>query len=339
VIANGEIGTTTSAAVKLRLNGTTDLTFNNTAYEASVIRDFNAGDYVEFLMRPGGSSPTASTLSHMEAIMFDNSAKACRATRTSNQTGIAINSDNLASWNGEDFDNDNMHDNSTNPSRITFTTAGKYMVLGNAITNVTNNLHIWIRLNGSTIISKHACQNTDQSSLETSTIYNFSANDYVELIVRPVDGSGSGSLLTGAHFEAVQLPTGASDVSVRVTKSSSQSISGETLLTWNNENFDTHTMHDNSTNNSRITIPSSGKYVVIANAITDGNNVMYTTVKLNGSTIISVNQIGNANTASGGGTNTVYSFTAGDYIEVFAHENGSTVPVNTLCHFEAFKWE
>ena len=49
-------------------------------------------------------------------------------------------------------------------------------------------------------------------------------------------------------------------------RSADKSISTgvETVIDWDAEDYDSGTMHDNSTNNSRITVPSDGKYLVTA---------------------------------------------------------------------------
>ena len=54
----------------------------------------------------------------------------------------------------------------------------------------------------------------------------------------------------------------------RLYRASAQSVTtgSAQTLTWDTESFDTDTFHDNSTNNSRITIPSGvSKVVVTAN--------------------------------------------------------------------------
>lgn len=62
----------------------------------------------------------------------------------------------------EGFDTDTMHDNSTNPSRITFTTAGKYCVVANAATADQIVFGIRIRLNGTTILARQVQGNSNQ---------------------------------------------------------------------------------------------------------------------------------------------------------------------------------
>jgi len=45
-----------------------------------------------------------------------------------------------------------------------------------------------------------------------------------------------------------------------------------TVLDWGAEDWDTDTMHDNSTNNSRLTVNTAGKYLVTLNVIWESNN-------------------------------------------------------------------
>ena len=105
-----------------------------------------------------------------------------------------------------------------------------------------------------------------------------------------VSTAGNADTLDGYHANATptannipvldanaKLPFSASPTSVRcrVYKSSAQSINNtsETVLSFDSEEYDINTFHDNSTNNSRITIPSGqdGTYLIISN-ITFGNN-------------------------------------------------------------------
>lgn len=62
-------------------------------------------------------------------------------------------------------------------------------------------------------------------------------------------------------------------VGCKVYKSAAQSISNatDTMLTFNLELFDNDIMHDNSTNNSRITIKTAGLYLIQAQVAFTGN--------------------------------------------------------------------
>lgn len=65
--------------------------------------------------------------------------------------------------------------------------------------------------------------------------------------------------------------------SVKATRSTSQSIPNSVItpMEFTSEEFDTHGFHDNSTNNSRLTVPTgmAGKYIVVGSA---GLNSGYT---------------------------------------------------------------
>lgn len=72
-----------------------------------------------------------------------------------------------------------------------------------------------------------------------------------------------------------------------------------TALAFNSERFDTagnsaSTMHDNVTNNSRLTCRYAGKYLVSVNVRWTANatGIRYIDVLLNGTTPIAVNQVG-----------------------------------------------
>lgn len=104
--------------------------------------------------------------------------------------------------NSERFDTDNMHDNAVNNSRITFNTAGKYLVWHNGWWNVNvaaGSRLAFIRLNGVTLIGgwsdgvhiagnavTHACL----------TIWDFSVGDYIEAVV--LQNSGVNDLYVSA---------------------------------------------------------------------------------------------------------------------------------------------
>jgi hypothetical protein len=64
------------------------------------------------------------------------------------------------------------------------------------------------------------------------------------------------------------VASGSTFVGAYATKTAAQTLTNntDTILTWNAERFDTDGFHDNSTNNSRMTIPAGkgGKYLVIA---------------------------------------------------------------------------
>lgn len=104
----------------------------------------------------------------------------------------------------------------------------------------------------------------------------------------------------------------------RVTASAAQSI-GTTLVAvaFDTEAFDTDTMHDNVTNNTRITFTTAGYYQVTGTVVTDANAASWAGIRLNGTTYISKMGAGNAGASTANGTvvTTIYNFAAADYIE------------------------
>ena len=124
---------------------------------------------------------------------------------------------------------------------------------------------------------------------------------------------------------------GASFAGVGVKKSADQSTANATFvaITWNQEDFDTNTYHDNATNNTRITIPTGkGGYYLITGAVQyDGNATKNRgcEIRLNGSSG-AVNYLYFLSTAEV--TNSpvypmsyILSLSAGDYIELFSYQN------------------
>jgi hypothetical protein len=126
---------------------------------------------------------------------------------------------------------------------------------------------------------------------------------------------------------AAYSPLAATSVAVakRTSNSASSNWNGVSLP-WDNEQFDTDAYHDTSTNNSRITIPSSmdGRYVIVTASVympggTIGDNVTYTILK-NGSSSYDGVGIYTQNQFSTEVYNTVSTqpvlVAAGDYFEV-----------------------
>lgn len=93
----------------------------------------------------------------------------------------------------EDFDTDTMHDLVTNNERITFNTAGKY-IIGFAIRiggNQTGIRTAFIRLNGTTTLVENVLR--DPTTVEeiqlASTLFDFAVNDFIELIMNQNSGA------------------------------------------------------------------------------------------------------------------------------------------------------
>lgn len=130
-------------------------------------------------------------------------------------------------------------------------------------------------------------------------------------------------------------------VGANVVNTTDQSISNATFTTvaFNSENFDTNTFHDNSTNNTRMTIPAGkGGYYLITCAIQFGSNdtgFRATVIKKNGSDYQNLNWVdadsGNNIWTSGSAT---VSCVATDYLEMSVYQNsGGALDVKAGSNF------
>lgn len=110
---------------------------------------------------------------------------AVRVYRDSNQT-IPTATNASLSFNQERFDTDTMHDTSTNPTRLTATTAGIYAISGNLrwAANATGKRLLNVQLDGSTIIAEVQIDPTAGIRSQCiSTLYSLSVGQYVRLRV------------------------------------------------------------------------------------------------------------------------------------------------------------
>jgi hypothetical protein len=124
-----------------------------------------------------------------------------------------------------------------------------------------------------------------------------------------IGGGGGSTTFVGAH----------------VYHNADQTIANSTLTTlaFNNERFDTDVFHDNSTNNSRLTIPTGlgGKYVAgvaLRMDVGAASGKFEARIQKNGTTYVSINAINwSVNEAQYNTFSTpVLDLSAGDYLEV-----------------------
>jgi hypothetical protein len=116
-------------------------------------------------------------------------------------------------------------------------------------------------------------------------------------------------------------------------KSSNQNATNgvSTSVTFESELFDTNGFHDNSTNNTRITIPTgyAGKYL-ITSVIQWGANssgIRVNDIKLNGSTFLGYSYM-DAGGYQSCQVSMIQDLAVGDYIEMIGYQNsGSTVTI------------
>lgn len=152
-----------------------------------------------------------------------------------------------------------------------------------------------------------------------------------------LDFVGAGVTVTdaGSGQATVTIPGGSGTfMGCSLTKSASQSIAtvSTVAVTFDGEDYDTNTLHDNVTDNTRITIPTGqGGYWMIGGGamlenMVDGKDIIVRARK-NGTTMLNVWNRLTAAAAAGapGGTfSVVANLAAGDYVELMVY-NGDTV--------------
>lgn len=122
--------------------------------------------------------------------------------------------------------------------------------------------------------------------------------------------------------------TGGTVPACRVYHNTNQSINDSTwtALVLNAERFDTDTMHDTSTNNSRITINTAGVYQITGNVefAAKSTNVRLLAIYVNsiatGTRIALVTALGSS-APTRMGISTLYSLDQNDYVELCVYQN------------------
>lgn len=119
---------------------------------------------------------------------------------------------------------------------------------------------------------------------------------------------------------------------VSVTASSGTSMNNTTLtaINWDTETYDDGGLHDNVTNNTRLTAPSTGSYAITCSAGPDAgsNNLYVLGIKLNGTTYIAYSQVNTANMFASMSVSAIHKMAATDYVEcIGAQASGGSLAV------------
>jgi len=117
---------------------------------------------------------------------------------------------------------------------------------------------------------------------------------------------------------------------VKQTSGTSISDASNTILAFDAEDFDTDGMHDNATNNSRITINTAGVYLVIASVrytagVSDDTRI---SILKNGGNV-GIDERGPNNTRSGQQVMGYYDLAVSDYLEAQVYQNNSANTART----------
>ena len=150
---------------------------------------------------------------------------------------------------------------------------------------------------------------------------------------------GGGWQRLGANVSAI--------AHVRLGKTANQGIphNTNTIVSWDSEAYDTDSMHDLVTNNSRITFNAAGHYDITAQIgyVSKFAGTRLVEVLLNGTTVIASHRVkGIAGVGSNSyapiiNIDTLYCFIEGDYIEMRTFQNSGVADAldKDKCHFAA----
>ena len=141
-------------------------------------------------------------------------------------------------------------------------------------------------------------------------------------------GSTGQVLTVAAGVPSWATPAAAGYVGVGVTKSADQSITNATYtaISWDGEGWDTNSYHDNSTNNSRITIPSgkAGKYLVEVNlnyASNGAGGIRLVNIYKNGASTGDNNFQTSSTFNTAAVRSVVMDLAVADYIQAYAYQD------------------
>lgn len=153
---------------------------------------------------PTATSGTAATWQSPSAGGFIG----CRVYGSANQS-IPNATVTALSFNTERYDTDVMHDNSTNPTRMTCKTAGTYSIKATLsfATNATGWRAVYVRINGTNYVAASrslSVGGVDALLITIATDYVLAVNDYVEIMVEQ-NSSGALNVVTvgNSSYEAM----------------------------------------------------------------------------------------------------------------------------------------
>lgn len=247
---------------------------------------------------------------------------------------ITSGGDTAVLLDSEEFDSNGFHSTSSNTSRMTIPTGygGKYLLIGFlwSVTNQSSDCRF--RVNGSTLSTDVHFAQAAGNAFTWSTVLTLSDADYVEVVVTPAGSMTLGNASAAEaknSFTIVKLDI-PSFIGVAAYNSTTQTVANttETKLTFNSEDYDTSTIHDNSTNPTRFTVPTggAGKWTAVAYCSWDANasgTVRYMWWSLNGTRIRS-SLVSNPGAGFGldqRSTLEPVTLADGDYVEVSAYQD------------------
>ena len=195
---------------------------NNIALAKGVVPDPNKRQFIKkgiLGIIAGIGIAIFSKIVHAGGIKFYDESTAfgdisARVYHSVDQSIVNVGAGTAVAFDSEYYDTDSIHDNSTNNSRLTCKTAGKYLVVGNAAfdANVTGRRSMWIDKNGMgvtrTVFTQWDTAQDYRSYMIVTVLLDLAVNDYIELGVYQSSGDAldikAGD--QGPQFMMVKVP-------------------------------------------------------------------------------------------------------------------------------------
>jgi hypothetical protein len=250
----------------------------------------------------------------------------------------------VITWDSELYDVGGWHDNVTNNSRLTVPSGVDYVILATTVylTGVTGGLNPFARFkkNGTQSFSGSVVASTyNDSSLNPRVISLVSppipvvAGDYFEVDIDTESDASSTIVASRCSFSIREVAVTSGALVKKSVDQTTANYTTETTLTFDAETYDVGGWHDNSTNNTRLTVPSGVDYViltgvVVVTSITNGNGVLIT-IRKNGNEVFDDVRVAARTRVALTGTglyvvSPAIPVVAGDYFEMLLHISTDT---------------
>lgn len=260
-------------------------------YDIGCIAYLEADDYIEM----GGMQDAGHALNALSdgtnapylSMVLLNTNHGAKVYNTADQT-IPTATHTAVNFNAEVYDTDSLHDTVTNNNRITINTTGYYAIMGEIIWTASasgSTRLLGITNNGAPGVGD-TLGFTRMGSLTGTWNHVYTCNalaylesgDYVSLYVYQDTGgnldikSEYGSLVTAPSFEVFLIQTGGEGAHAYNDANQNIPTATWTAVALNSELHDTDTIHDNVTNNSRLTCNTAGYYFIQATGRWNGSS-------------------------------------------------------------------
>jgi hypothetical protein len=327
---------------------------------------FVAGDYVELraFQDSGGALDAEAVGNYSPEFAIANFGGApatavgrgALAKKTAAQS-IVNATDTPLTFDAEVYDTDAIHDTVTNNSRLTVPAGVTTIRLVAGVefaANATGVRRLWFRKNGADFdggLAQTVPGNSGVSNWVTvvSPILNVAPGDFFEAFVNQNSGGALNANATVFTMFGMELLDRANPFrGALVKKTAAQSIANASNvgLSFDADVYDTDTIHDTVTNNSRLTVPAGVRLIRLVAGVEFAANATGVRVlwfRKNGSNF----DAGFAQTVPGHATlqswaivvSPVLNVAAGDYFEAFVYQNSGAALNTNATAFTSFGME